>query len=158
MSDWPTKSLFALSHLSGVDAEEVTGALLDDLEGLEPEDIWERAGATCDGYVDTGEAADKIIQELLTPYLEEMDKYQKTGLSWDAWQMCKGLLLGFYEFEYKSKTEFKNWATDAPLAFAEETLITWIEKNPSVENRRKMRAFIEKETPRWSGTLLASFR
>lgn len=117
----------ALAYLSDVGAEEITGALHDDLEELTPEEVWDRAGNTRNGYVETGEAAEQMIEEVLAPYLEEMRKYLKTGLASEAQQMCKGLLLGFYEFEYQSKTEFKDWAVDAPLAFAEEVLTVWRE-------------------------------
>ncbi len=148
----------ALAYLSDMDAEEITGALLDDLNDLEPEDVWERAGNTHNGYMDTWEVAEQIVQERLEPYLKEMDKYQKTGLLWEARQICEGLLLGFYEFEYKSKTEFKDWAIDAPLIFAGHVLTAWAKGKTSVEDRQEVRASIKKEMPRWSGTLLASFR
>ncbi|MFQ5435850.1 MAG: hypothetical protein ACE5FD_13310 [Anaerolineae bacterium] len=112
----------ALTYLSDVNAEEITGALLADLEGLTPEEVWDRAGNTRYGYVETGEAAEEMIQELPDPYLEEMRKYLNTGLDWEAQQMCMGLLLGFYEFEHKSKTAFKDWVVGAPSFFAGEVL------------------------------------
>jgi hypothetical protein len=68
-----------------------------------------------------------------------------------------GLLLAFYLFEYESKTEFKDWAADAPLAFAGEVLAIWKEGAPGMEERQEVRAFIEAEMPRWARTLLATF-
>jgi hypothetical protein len=148
----------ALARVPDVDAEEVAGALLDDLAGLTPEEVWDRAGNTRNGYVETGEAAEEMIQELLDPWLEEMRQFHRMGLDWEARQMCMGLLLGFYEFEYKSKTDFKNWAVDAPLFFASEVLSVWQEETIQTAERQEVQTFIEAETPRWARTLLASFR
>jgi hypothetical protein len=147
----------ALAYLADVDAEEITAGLLSDLESLTPEEVWDRAGNTRDGYVETGEAAEEMIQEMLDPYLEEMRKYHKTGLEWGAQQTCMGLLMGFYLFEYESKTEFKDWAADAPLAFADEVLTIWKEGAAGMEERQQVREFIEEDLPRWARTLLTSF-
>jgi hypothetical protein len=145
----------ALAYLSNLDAEEITGALREDLEGLTPEEVWDGAGNTRYGYVETGEAAEQMIEAVLTPYLEEMRKYHKTGLAWEAQQVCKGLLLGFYAFEYQSKTEFKDWAIDAPLAFAEEVLTVWREGVMEAQEQQEMQAFITEQLPKWVRTLLA---
>ncbi len=147
----------SLAYLSNVDVEDVAGALLDDLEGLTPEEVWDRAGNTRDGYVETGEAAEEMIQELLDPYLEEMRKCHKIGLDREAQQMCMGLLLGFYEFEYKSKTDFKDWAVDAPIFFAGEALTVWREGTMNTAERQEVQTFIEMKMPRWARMLLASF-
>lgn len=147
----------ALAYLSGVEAEEITGALRDELEMLTPEEVWDRSGRTRDGYVDTSEAAYQMIEEMLEPFLDEMRKYRKTGLAWEAQQMCMGLLLGFYEFEYESKTEFKDWATDAPFGFASEVLDAWREGDIGAEERQEVREFIEGEMPRWANLLLANW-
>lgn len=145
----------ALAYLSDVNVEEITGALRDELEGLTPEEVWDRAGNTRYGYVETGEAAEQMIEEIVAPYLEEMRKYHKTGLVWKAQQMCKGLLLGFYEFEHQSKTQFKDWAVDSPLAFAEEVLTVWREGVMEAQEWQEVQAFIAEELPRWARTLLA---
>lgn len=147
----------ALAYLSGVEAEDITGALRDELERLTPEEVWDRSGSTRDGYVDTGEAAYQMVEEVLEPFLDEMRKYRKTGLAWEAQQMCKGLLLGLYEFEYKSKTEFKDWAPGAPFEYASEVLNAWRESDVKAAERQDVRAFIEEEIPRWAGTLLANW-
>ncbi|MCP4361066.1 MAG: hypothetical protein GY796_23915 [Chloroflexi bacterium] len=143
----------ALAYLSNVDAEEITVGLLAELESLTPEEVWDRAGNTRYGYVETGEAAEQLIQEALDPYLEEMRKYHITGLDWEARQMCIGLLMGFYLFEYKSKTEFKDWATDSPSFFASEVINVWREGTAGTKDRDEVRSFIAEEMPRWARTL-----
>ena len=80
----------ALAYLSGVDAAQVCASLRFDLESLTREEVWDRAGNTRYGYVETGEAAEEMIEEVLAPYLDEMRKYYKTGLAEEARQMCIG--------------------------------------------------------------------
>ncbi len=43
--------------LSEADSEEVSAAVCDELDALEIEKVWDRAGKTRHGYVDTSEAA-----------------------------------------------------------------------------------------------------
>jgi len=145
----------ALSYLSDVAAEEIAETLRYELESLTPEEVWDRAGNTRHGYVETGEAAEQMIDEVLKPYLEEMRKYHKTGLAWEAQQMCQGLMLGFYDFEYQSKTEFKDWAVDSLVYFALEVLTVWIEDEVEMQQRQEMQAFIDEELMGWARTLSA---
>ncbi len=86
----------ATTHLSDVDPEEVAAMLFFDLNFLEVEEVWDRAGPKRHGYVDPGEAADEMIQEVLDPYLEELKKYQNLGMNTEANRMCMGLLLGLF--------------------------------------------------------------
>jgi hypothetical protein len=145
----------ALAYLSDVDTEEIAETLRYELERLTPEEVWDRAGNTRYGYEETGEAAEQMIDEVLEPYLEEMRKYHKTGLNREAQQMCQGLLLGFNDFEHQSKTEFKDWAVDAPHAFAQEVLTVWREGEVEMQNRKEMQAFIDEELGGWARSLLA---
>ena len=108
-----------MSRLSGVAPEEVAAELYDELDALEVEEVWDRAGETHYGYVEPGEAADQMIEEVLEPFLEELGKYQKLGMNTEANRMCMRLLLGLYRFERESTSEFKGWAPDAPIIFAE---------------------------------------
>jgi hypothetical protein len=64
-------------------------------------------------------------------------------------------LLGFYEFEHQSKTQFKDWAVDSPLAFAEEVLTVWREGVVEAQEWQEVQVFIAEELPRWARTLLA---
>ena len=74
----------ATARLRGVDPEEVAAALYDELNGLEVEEVWDRAGRTRYGYVE-----------------------------------------GLHRFERESTSEFKDWASGAPGAFAEAVVDAW---------------------------------
>ena len=66
----------ATVRLSQVDPEEVGLALYEDLELLEVEEVWDRAGPSRHGYVEPYEVAEEMMDEVLKPYLEELGKLQ----------------------------------------------------------------------------------
>jgi hypothetical protein len=70
----------AAAHLSDVDPEEVVAELYDELDALKVEEVWDRAGEMRYGYVEPGEAADQMIEEVLEPFLGGLGKYQKLGI------------------------------------------------------------------------------
>jgi len=144
----------ATARLSGVDLEEVAAVLYDELNTLEVEEVWDRAGPTRHGYVDPGEAADEMIEEVMEPFLEELKKYQALGMSTEANRMCMGLLLGLYRFEHESTSEFKDWAGDAPSIFADAVVDTWKAGSPSRPDVKAVKAFIEDELCGWGARLV----
>lgn len=144
----------AIAQLSQVDPEEVASALYDGLNALEVEEVWDRAGETRYGYVDPSEAAFQMIDEVIEPLLEELSKYQKLGLNTQANEMCMGLLLGFYQFEHEATSEFKNWAVDAPISFAETVVEAWKDGTPSRADVKTVRTFVEEELGGWGRRLV----
>jgi len=144
----------AMARLSRVDPEEVAAVLYDELDALEVEEVWDRAGRTRYGYVEPGEAADQMIEEVLEPFLEELTKHQKLGMNAEANRMCMGLLLGLYRFEHESTSEFKGWAPDAPLIFAETVVDAWKAGSPSPADVRALEAFIEEKLDGWGADLV----
>jgi hypothetical protein len=72
------------AYLSQVDLEEVAAVLYDELDALEVEEVWDRAGKTRHGYVEPSEAAYQMVEEVIDPYLEQLKKYQKLGMSAEA--------------------------------------------------------------------------
>lgn len=143
----------ARAHLSDVDVDEVARGLRHKLESLEPEDVWERAGRTRHGYVDESEAAFELLEQLLEPQRDEVRRRQKAGLHLAAEQMCMGLMLAFYEFEYEGTTEFKDWAVDAPLEYAYDIARLWRTGSPG-QDESEIQAFIEAALPQWAGVLV----
>ena len=139
----------ATARLRGVDPEEVAAVLYDELDALEVEEVWNRAGPKRHGYVDPGEAADEMIEEALKPFLDELRKYQELGMNTEANRMCMGLLLGLYRFEDESSNEFKNWAPDAPSIFAEAVVEAWKAGSPSQTDVKVLKTFVEDELGGW---------
>ncbi len=144
----------ATAHLREIDMEEVAAALYDELDALEVEEVWDRAGNTRHGYVEPVEAADQMIVAILEPYLQEITKLQQLGMLYQAGQLCKGLLKGFCTFEKESASEFKDWAGDAPIIFAEEVIIAWKSGNPSREDIAGMKRFMGDTLDGWGVNLV----
>jgi hypothetical protein len=144
----------ATAYLSEVDPEEVAIVLYDELNFLEVEEVWDRAGPKRYGYVEPGEAADQMIEEVLEPFLEELGKYQKLGMNTETNRMCMGLLLGLYRFDHESTSEFKDWAPDAPIIFAEAVVDAWKAGAPNRADVKALKAFIEDELGGWGTGLV----
>lgn len=144
----------ATACLRDVDLEDVAFALYEELEFLEVEEVWDRAGPTRHGYVDPGEAADEMVDEIVAPYLDELRKLHALGMTIQANQMCMGLLLGLYRFERESTSEFKDWAPDAPNSFAWIVLDAWKEGSPARNDVRALKTFIEDRLGGWSASYL----
>lgn len=138
------------------DATAIVAEVQGELEQLEVEDVWDRAGPTRDEYVETGEVADEMIQGVLDPYLEDISRYQALGMELEATYLCMGLLQGLYQFEHESASEFKNWATDLPAAHAEAALAKWRAGSPPLEMVVTMRDFAQQELPHWALALARS--
>lgn len=143
----------ATAYLSDVDPEEVAFVLYDELNSLKVEEVWDRAGPKRHGYVDPGKAADQMIEEAIEPYLEELEKYWALGMNTEANRMCMGLLLGLYRFKRESTSEFKDWASDAPGAFANAVADAWQAGSPSRTDVKALKAFIEDELYGWGPRL-----
>jgi hypothetical protein len=147
----------ARNHLSKVDMDKVARTLRHQLELLEPEDVWERAGMTRYGYVDDSEAAFELLQELLEPHLDEVRRRQKAGLYLEAEQICMGLMLAFYEFEYEWTSEFKDWVVDLSLEYACDIARLW-RKGSGGRDDSEMQAFIEAALAQWAPVLVPLVR
>jgi hypothetical protein len=144
----------ATARLGAVDPEEVAFELYGELEFLEVEEVWDRAGPTRHGYVDPGEAADEMVGEIIEPYLEELKRLQALGMSAQANQMCMGLLLGLYKFEDESTSKFKDWAPDTPSGYAWAVVNAWKAGAPSKADVAAVKAFIEDELGGWGARLV----
>ncbi len=144
----------ATAHLSDVDPEEIGFLLFEELNSLEVEEVWDRAGPTRHGYVDPAEAADGMIDEVIEPFLEELKKYQKLGMRTEANRMCMGLLLGLFRFEEESTSEFKDWAPGAASNFAWVVVDAWKAGAPGPADRRAVKKFIDEELGGWKVRLV----
>ena len=133
----------------GGEVEGVAADVFDELESLEVEELWEKSGSTRYGYVDPHEYAWDMIEERLSPFWEEMRKYQKLGLSAKAKNHCLGIMLGLRRFERDGKNEFKDWAADAPQGYIDRTFSKWKESEPKPEDIAEIQAIIRGGFAEW---------
>lgn len=139
----------ALAQQTDENWEDIAFGLVEELEQLRAEEVWNRAGPSRDGYVDTSEAAEEMLEEALDVYLTEMKKYQALGMQHESSELCQGLTAGFYRFTHQSKSEFKDWAGDGPQAFAESVVDLWKESSPSDAAWQAFTEFNETELNGW---------
>ena len=155
-----TETITAYLSSQGPQSLEDAGSIAEDLfyelDHLEVEEVWDRAGPTRHGYVEPMEVADEMMQEVLEPFLEEMKRYQQLGMQDAARYTCIGLLAGLYRFETESTAEFRGWATDLPSAFAEQVLDDWKAGNPTAQEVKEVEQFIRDELSKWRFYLLRS--
>src|SRR5260370_12124351 len=103
--------------LGEVDVAGVAANVMDELESLDVDDIFDKSGARRDGYVDPGEAAFQMFEEALAPFLQDMERYRTLGLPEQANACCLGILQGIYDFAEESSTQYNEWAVAPPAEF-----------------------------------------
>ncbi len=142
----------AHEQISSVDCEDVAADVYWDLDALEVEQVWDQAGSTRHGYVETEEVADQMIQGVLAPYTPKLERYKKLNMPPEALEMCIGILTALYRFETESTNQFKDWAVDLPLSYADSVLEQWysFETTPMVT---ELESFIDANLPRWRKNL-----
>lgn len=134
-----------------VDAKEISVTVYAELDGLEVEEVWDRAGRSHrNGYLDPREAAYQMMEEVLGPFVLELEKHQQLGMNALANPVCMGLLLGLHAFEDESSSEFKDWAPDAAGEWAGEIVSIWKNGRPRRSDIEEMKSFINQEIAGWS--------
>lgn len=98
--------------LRSVDVDEVAGRVFTDLDLLTREDLWDRSGRTSRGYNHPAEVAWEMVEEVIRPYLSEIERYSTLGMHEEAFRCCLGVLVGIYDFQMESASNFKEWAQD----------------------------------------------
>ena len=144
--------------LGQVDAEDVAAEVQMELEALHVEDIWDRAGATRDGYVDPGDAAWQMFEAALEPFEEAVEKYRLLSMSVQARSYCEGILLGLYAFHAESSTEFKDWVVDAPSEYFGHVLDEWTGLHKRRLPLLQMERFLTAHCPDWAEWAMRELR
>jgi hypothetical protein len=144
--------------LSHVEMDEVAANVQMELEGLDVEEVWERSGATREGYVDPGEAAWDLFAEALKPFQDEVDKYKQLSMREEAALTCQGLLKGIYNFDKESSTEYKQWATDAPGEYFAMMLDEGKKLFEGQSSLSGLREFLQTHCPDWAEWAMKSLR
>ncbi len=83
--------------MSGADRSAVADNVEDALQGLGIEELNTRAGYRPGrGYVHPAEAADEILDEVLQPFLDDLQRRAGLGMRSAAVELATGILLGLY--------------------------------------------------------------
>lgn len=136
--------------LKTIDIDEVTEEVFSQLDSIEVEELWDRAGPSRNGYTSAEDMAVQMIEEVLYPFDEQVTKYLELDMAEQAKQYCMGVLKGLCQYDLESKSEFKDWATDiAPECFG-FLLDKWRKKTPRKKHIKEMHNFISEQCPKWS--------
>jgi hypothetical protein len=136
--------------LTILDYNEVAGDVESSLDSLDEEDLYDRSGPSRTGYHDPGEMAGIMVEEVLTPYQDQLERYYEMGMHHEAKELCKGVLKGLYEYARNSSTPFSQYATDAPAEMFGWILDEWKKKNKKKADQAEMKEFIKRECTDWS--------
>lgn len=140
----------AIEYLKNINIKEIASQVYLTLNLLEVEELWDRSGATRNGYIDPVDMAWDMFEEAMTPFLDELKKYRNLSMQNQAMCYCMGILKGIYKFEKESLVEYKDWAPDVPSEFFHQILDDWRKSRRSREDIKKMEEFIEKDCPDWA--------
>jgi hypothetical protein len=91
------------------------------------------------------------------PFVEDMKRHLGLGLDEEAFEICKGIVLGLYQCRNASADEFLGWEPDFPAEAAANALERWLSgggrkpRAQSVATRRRVfpKDFIGAHVPEW---------
>ncbi len=147
----------ALGLLGEVTFQSVADDVECALRALDLDDIGSRAGRHRAGYTAPTEAAWELLQEVVDPFLSDMKRQMGLGLTMQALEICKGVLLGLYRIRRVKGDEFLGWAEDFPTEAAADAVSTWAggqdRKEAKGTSRRERpvfpKQFVADHVPEW---------
>ena len=137
-------------YLRTVDSEEVAERVFSDLDLLTREDLWDRSGRTSHGYNHPAEVAWEMVEEVIRPYLGEIERYWKVGMKEEALQCCLGTLIGIYKFQMESDSNFKEWAEDDPREAFSWVRDEWNRKYRDDALTSRLETELSESCPEWT--------
>lgn len=139
----------AAEYISQVNIDKIVSLVYSSLNAIRVEELWDRSGATRNGYVDPSEMAWEMFEEALGPFLEELRRYQRLSMRKQAMNYCMGILKGIYKFHTEPQSEYKDWAVDAPYEYFHMILEEWEKGCREKDDINKMEDFINENCPGW---------
>ena len=113
----------AVQLLSAEDRVTVATHIADTLRGLDIEELNGRAGYRPGrGYVHPVEAADEILDEALEPFLHDLERRARLGMSAATIELATGILLGLYQCRDSGSETLLEYSPDYAVEHATEVL------------------------------------
>lgn len=105
--------------LGKMSLERVAADVLEGIANLEILDMGKRSGRQPFGYVGPGEAAGKMVEEVIEPFVDRIERCAAMGLHEAALEVCRGVLLGLYRAERCDQSEVVAWIANGLADFAD---------------------------------------
>lgn len=137
-------------YLGEIEIEDVADRVFDELNALSLEELWDRSGRSHRGYAEPAEVSWEMVQDVIDPFLSEMERYSDLGMNDQAFRCCVGVLEGLYTFEHESTSDFKKWAWDDPREAFGWVLNDWKRAYRSTEARGRMEDEVARRCPEWA--------
>ena len=146
----------ARNVLREIDLDQTADDVFFALDSIDVHDCWDRAGSSRDGYTSPDEAAVELIEEELQPFFDQVGRYHELGMSKEEAVYCMAVILGIYRYQHESKSEFRDWSVDIPIACAGDLLTQWRNRGQDSASTTAMDEFIRDRCPNWAGHFLRS--
>lgn len=114
----------ATSVIGDVSIETIADKVENALRSLDLDDLNSRAGRHAYGYVEPTEAAWELVEEEVTPFLDDIKRRAESGQFDAALATCVGVVLGLYRLRNSGGDPFLGWAADSPDEMAGEAVVT----------------------------------
>jgi len=146
------KSILAEAEkiLCSVDVDEIARDILFTLDLIDVHKLWDRPGYSHDEYTSPEEMAYEMVEEELSPYLNQIDTYHKLGMHNEEKLYCMGVLKGLYFYKKEAKSEFRNWAVDIPVELFGSLLERWRKRTRAHQQKSEMDDFLRATCPDWA--------
>lgn len=134
----------ARSLVTGKEEDTVANEVCNSLMDLDVHQLWEESGSRYDGYVDPYEHSYEMMEEIIEPYLYEMDSYLDREMMDEALACCRGIMKGICEYMFEHAGEFADWAVDSEDGLTYDVIERWKDKNQNSEIVTELEAFRDK--------------
>ncbi len=92
-----------------------------------------------------------MIEEAFSPFTYQIDAFHQTGEHVSEQIYIQGVLLGLYQFQRESTTDFFDYAQDYPESYTEDILATWKSRHPDdTSGLQMLLSFLQEHCPDWS--------
>lgn len=150
----------AKSLLREVECESVADEVEEMVRDVGLDELGSRAGRHSWGYTEPGEAAWELLEECVSPFLEDLKRRLELGLDAEALEICKGIVLGLYRVRNERGDDVLQWAPDFPAETAAQAVATWRkggDKKTAGRGRGKQRVlppdFVKEFVPTWENLI-----
>jgi hypothetical protein len=134
-----------------VSMEHVASAVYEVLNGLSAEDCWDSSGRQRGGYRDEFDVADDMIREAFSPFIHQIDMFHQIDEHVSEQVYIQGVLLGLYQYNMESISDFFDYAQDYPELLKDDILETWKKRHPDdASGLQELHGFLDANCPDWS--------